>query len=128
MKKNIPLSIYIRTHNEEKRIGPVVKRAIQTGAEVIVIDDGSDDKTQEIAENNGAIVVQHKWAGRGKQKRFAEDIATHKWLLDIDADELLSEDLILEIINLFNNGSPDPGIYKIKYIIIELINFISGFI
>ena len=39
-------------------------------------------------------------AGRGKQKRVAED-ASNKWLLDIDADELLSDELVEEIKKIF---------------------------
>lgn len=115
--KKIPLTIYIRTHNEENRIGPVVNRALETGAEVIVVDDGSIDKTKEVAKKAGAIVFENRWEGSGKQKRFAEEMASNKWLLDIDADEILSNELVLEIKELFNT-LPKPGIYKLKYIII----------
>ena len=57
----IPLTIYIRTHNEESRIGAVVRRAISTGAEVIIVDDESTDKTKMIAKEAGAIVFENKW-------------------------------------------------------------------
>ena len=113
----IPLTIYIRTHNEESRIGAVVRRAISTGAEVIIVDDESTDKTKMIAKEAGAIVFENKWEGSGKQKRFAENLASNKWLLDIDADEILSEELVKELKILFSNP-PKPGLYKIKYIII----------
>ena len=113
----IPLTIYIRTHNEESRIGAVVRRAISTGAEVIIVDDESTDKTKMIAKEAGAIVFENKWEGSGKQKRFAENVASNKWLLDIDADEILSEELVKELKILFSNP-PKPGLYKLKYIII----------
>ena len=113
----IPLTIYIRTHNEEKRIGPVLEKALKTGAEVIIIDDGSKDKTVDIAKKLKVNVVETTWHGRGKQKRIAEDKATNKWLLDIDADEILSDELIEELKKIFTNP-PSPCLYLIKYIII----------
>ena len=117
MHDKIPLTIYIRTHNEECRIGPVVKRALSTGAEVIVVDDGSIDRTQIIAREAGAIVFENKWEGGGKQKRFAEKMASNKWLLDLDADEILSHELVEELKKIFSNP-PKQGLYKINYIII----------
>ena len=113
MHDKIPLTIYIRTHNEECRIGPVVKRALSTGAEVIVVDDGSIDRTQIIAREAGAIVFENKWEGGGKQKRFAEKMASNKWLLDLDADEILSHELVEELKKIFSNP-PKPGLYKIN--------------
>ena len=117
MKQTIPLTIYIRTHNEESRIGAVVKRAKETGAEIIVVDDGSADKTQDVAKEAGAIVYENKWEGSGKQKKFAENVASNQWLLDIDADEILSKKLVLEIKKLFIHP-PEPGIFKLNFLII----------
>ncbi len=112
----IPLSCYIRTLNEAKRIGPVVKKAMETGAEVIVIDSGSSDQTREIAHAAGARVIENKWEGNGFQKRVGEDAATYGWLLDLDADEIISPELQGEIRDLFTNGEPEPGIFSIKLV------------
>ena len=54
----IPVSCYIRTRNEAKRIGAVIKKVKEIGAEVIVIDDCSTDETREIAKHLGAIVTE----------------------------------------------------------------------
>ena len=93
-------------------------KEVLTGAEVIIIDDYSNDKTAEIVENNGGKIIKQKWLGRGRQKRVAEDAASNKWLLDIDSDELLSYELINEIKKIFEFGEPEPGIYSLKYIVI----------
>lgn len=112
----IPLTCYIRTLNEAKRIGPVVKRVAEIGAEVIIVDSGSTDATREIAREAGAKVIEKKWEGNGFQKRHGEEAARNDWLLDLDADEVLSPELQQQIRALFANGAPEPGIYALKLV------------
>ncbi|MBN2162010.1 MAG: glycosyltransferase family 2 protein [Pontiellaceae bacterium] len=112
----IPLSCYIRTKNEAARIGPVVTKVREIGAEVIIVDSGSTDNTREIAREAGAVVIEKPWEGNGFQKRNGEDAASNEWLLDLDADEVLSPELQDEIKNLFYNGAPEPGIYALKLV------------
>ncbi len=113
---SIPLSCYIRTLNEEARIGSVVEKVVEIGGEVIVVDCGSTDRTKEIAEAAGAKVVERKWKGNGFQKRMGEEAASNDWMLDLDADELLSPELQKEIRGLFENGEPEPGIYALRLV------------
>jgi len=113
---SIPLSCYIRTFNEAKRIGPVVSKVKEIGAEVVVVDSGSTDNTRAIAREAGAIVIERKWEGNGFQKRNGEEAASNDWLLDLDADEVLSPELQEEIRSLFADGAPEPGIYALKLV------------
>ncbi|MCF7817355.1 MAG: glycosyltransferase family 2 protein [Kiritimatiellales bacterium] len=113
---NIPLSCYIRTLNEASRIGPVVEKVVEIGAEVIIVDSGSTDNTREIAQAAGATVIDKKWEGNGFQKRNGEDAASNDWLLDLDADEVLSPELQDEIRALFTNGAPEPGIFSLRLV------------
>ena len=115
-KKTIPLTCYIRTLNEETRIAPVIQSVIEIGAEVIVVDCGSTDATRDIAKKLGTKVIEKKWEGNGFQKRMGEDAASHNWMLDLDADEVLSPDLQKEIMALFKNGEPEPAIYSLKLV------------
>ena len=113
MSANPPISAYIRTQNEERMIGEVIRAAQLVAAEVVLVDSGSTDKTVEIAEGLGARIVRQAWLGGGKQKRVAEDACVHDWLLDLDADEIVTPELAAEIRALFANGAPSAPIYEL---------------
>jgi glycosyltransferase involved in cell wall biosynthesis len=108
-----PISAYIRTRNEERMVGEVIRGAQQVAREVVVIDSGSTDKTIEIAEELGARVIRSPWLGGGKQKRLAEDACTFDWLLDLDADEIVTPELAEEIAALFAHGQPAVPVYEL---------------
>jgi len=107
-----PISAYIRTLNEARMIADVVAAALQITDEVLVIDSGSTDETIEQATKAGATIIEQPWLGNGRQKRAAEDAARHDWLLDLDADEIVTPALAAEIIALFASGDPDTPIYR----------------
>ncbi len=94
-------------------IDQVIRAAFQVVDEVVVIDSGSTDRTIEIAEAEGARVVKAPWLGGGKQKRLGEDAAKHNWMLDRDADEIVTPELAEEIRALFENGEPARPIYEL---------------
>jgi glycosyltransferase involved in cell wall biosynthesis len=108
-----PVSCIIRTLNEERMIGAVIKAAQLAVAEVVLIDSGSTDSTIEIADACGARVVKAPWLGGGKQKRLGEDAARHYWILDLDADEIVTPELAGEIRALFAAGEPQAGVYQL---------------
>lgn len=107
-----PISAYIRTLNEARMIGDVVRAAARVAREVVVIDSGSADETVAIARAAGARVIEHEWRGNGHQKRIAEDQCANDWLLDLDADEIVSPALAAEIATLFASGEPPHNIYR----------------
>jgi glycosyltransferase involved in cell wall biosynthesis len=61
--------------------------------EIVVVDSGSSDDTVEIARRCGATVVVQPWLGFGPQKNFAVRLATHDWVLCLDADERVTPEL-----------------------------------
>jgi glycosyltransferase involved in cell wall biosynthesis len=65
--------------------------------EIIVVDSGSTDRTREIARQATPRVIEQEFLGYVKQKNFALDQASHDWVVCLDADEALSEELQLEI-------------------------------
>ncbi len=90
------LSVTIITLNEEKTIARAIA-SVAFADEVIVIDAGSCDQTREIAVRLGARVYQEPWQGYGQQKNKAQRRAQGVWVLNIDADEVVSEVLAQEI-------------------------------
>lgn len=111
----LPISCYIRTLNEAHRIEKTIAAALKLCDEVIVVDSESKDGTREVAQAAGAKVILQPWLGEGFQKRLAEDEAKNDWVLDVDADEVISEDLDQAIRSLFASEQPDPKvIYAIK--------------
>lgn len=108
------LSIFIIAQNEADRIGRTIEAARTLSDDIIVVDSGSSDGTQAVAEALGARVIFNPWPGYGQQKRFAEDQCRHDWLLNLDADEVLPPELAAEITALFANGAPPADAYKIR--------------
>ena len=101
----LPISCYIRTLNEERLIGEVISSAKKICSEVVIIDSLSIDKTKSISLSLGAIVHEQPWLGNGFQKRVGEDKSKNDWVLDIDADELVSDEMANEIKIYFKNGT-----------------------
>lgn len=111
----LPISCYIRTLNEERRIGEVIRAAYQIVDEVVLIDSGSKDRTLAIAAAEGARVVEQPWLGNGFQKRVGEDAVRNDWVLDLDADEVVTPELAEEIRTVFADG-PLHRLYQLTLI------------
>ncbi len=105
-----PISAIIITHNEEKNIGTCLE-SVQWVDERIVVDSFSSDRTAEIAKGMGAKVFQRTWSGFADQKRFALEKTSHSWVLNIDADERVSEELRKGIQNILKEGTSHEGFY-----------------
>jgi glycosyltransferase involved in cell wall biosynthesis len=91
------ISATIVTLNEERNIARAVASLKPCVDEIVTVDSGSSDRTQEIAAALGARVVREDWRGYAEQKNFAAACATHDWILSIDADEELTPQLAAEI-------------------------------
>lgn len=113
MEEKLPVSAFIIALNEADRIGPVIRAVRDWVDEVVVIDSGSSDGTQELAASLGARVIHHDWPGYGPQKRFGEMACRHDWLLNIDADEEAVPQLEAEVRTLFASGRPPLQGYRI---------------
>lgn len=91
------LTAVIITYNEEANIEAALK-SVSFANELIVVDSGSSDQTKEIALRNSARVYEHAFEGYGKQKNWAIDQSKNDWVLILDADERISEELKDEIL------------------------------
>lgn len=84
------ISATILTLNEEKRIGACIDSLAGIADEIIVVDSGSTDSTVEICRRRGCRVVSRPMKGYGAQRQYATSLATHTYVLALDADEELS--------------------------------------
>ena len=94
--EKLPLTVAVIALNAGAQIGPCLASA-QFADEILVVDSGSTDDTAAIAERHGARVEQKEWLGFGRQKQHAVSIARHDWVLCLDADERVSEELAASI-------------------------------
>lgn len=104
MKK---LSIFIITKNEADRIEKTIEAVKSIADEILVIDSGSVDETCSIANKAGAKVMYNEWQGYGQQKIFGEKQCLNNWILNIDADEEVSSELVQEIQELMASDDLD---------------------
>jgi glycosyltransferase involved in cell wall biosynthesis len=89
----IKLSAVIITFNEERNIARCIDSLSGLAEEILVVDSFSTDKTREICQEKGAKVIQNKFEGHIQQKNFALQQANNEWVLSLDADEALSDEL-----------------------------------
>ncbi len=90
------LSVAIITLNEEANLGRTLE-SVAWADEIVVVDSGSDDGTQAIAERYGARFAVQPWRGFAGQKNYALSLCTSDWLLSLDADEVVTPELAASI-------------------------------
>lgn len=115
MPDPLPISVFIIAKNEADRIGRAIDSVAGRVDEILVVDSGSTDNTIEIAEGMGARTLFNAWEGYGQQKIFGEAACQNDWILNIDADEEVGEQLWQEIRAAFNEGLPQVSAFKMYW-------------
>ena len=101
------LSIIILTKNEEKDIEGAIQNARQCADEVLVVDSGSTDRTVELAKKNGARVVFREWDNDfAAQRNFALPQTDADWVLYLDADERMNDQLLAAVEKIVTSSAP----------------------
>jgi glycosyltransferase involved in cell wall biosynthesis len=106
------ITAVIITQDEERNIGRCLESLREVADEVVVVDSGSTDKTEEICRGYGVRFEHHEWAGYSGQKNYANSLATHPWLLSIDADEALSPELRSRLLQMKEAGFDTDTVYS----------------
>ena len=112
-KRGCRVSTTVITMNEEDHIADCLVSARQVSDEIIVLDSGSSDRTVEIARQYADMVETTDWPGFGVQKQRALERATGDWVLSLDADERITEELAREINHRL--AAPDADAYKLPW-------------
>ena len=105
------ISACVTAGNEEQKI----RRCLQSLTwcdEIIVVDSFSTDRTVDISREFTERVYQHEWLGYIGQKNLIRGMATHPWVLFLDADEEVSPELRDEILEQLEGGRPSYFGYR----------------
>lgn len=102
------LSVFITTFNNARTL-PACLESVKWADEILVLDSFSTDATLEIARSYGCVIHLEPFKGYGPQKQSALEKTTHRWVLLLDADEMLSPGLQGEIRALMAAGPEADG-------------------
>lgn len=105
------ISVAIITKDEEKNIREALQ-SVQWADEIIVVDANSTDRTADICRQYTDRVYSEEWSGFARQKQMAVSLASHDWVLVLDADERVSDRLKNEIIEMLS-GNPAYNGFRI---------------
>lgn len=120
-KKLRPFTAVIISHNVADTIEACLLALKKVCDEIIVLDSFSDDGTVEICKRAGVKLVGQKWLGYSQTKNIGNGLAKNNWVLSIDADEVLSDELTASLQNL----QPENGkVYSLD----RLTNFCGKWI
>lgn len=114
-KKKIRLSVAIATYNEEKKLGDCLSSVASWVDEIVIVDGGSADRTLEIAAKyKGRVIKTDNPLIFHINKQKALDACRGDWILQLDADEVVTPELINEIKGTINNKQEAVNGYYIS--------------
>ena len=106
-----PVTVTVITKNEAEALADALK-SVAWADELVVIDAESTDDTVKIAREFTGRVYVRKWNGYVDQKNHAASLASHEWILSLDADERVTRELASEIQGLMK-GEPSCDGYRL---------------
>lgn len=119
----INCSVVIIAHNAENTIHKCVKSALLISNDVWVVEDNSTDKTNEIAKEAGANILNLKWQGYSKTKNAGSKNALNDLIFWLDADEEIPEELAKEINNIKVEPNTCYAINRLNFFAQKPIHF-----
>lgn len=114
------LSVTILTRNEEQNIERCLNALQGLADEIVVVDSYSTDATLDICKRYGCRVVQREFLGFGAQRQYAASLTSHHFVLSLDADEVIDEELRSALLRMKTEGF-SHRVYQVK-----VINYLCG--
>ena len=114
------ISAAIITYNEARNIERCLNSLIGVADEIVVVDSGSTDATVDICRRYGCSVTTRPFTGYGSQRQYAAGLAHNRYVLSIDADEVLSDNLRQSLMQLKADG------FSHRMYCFRVVNFICG--
>lgn len=110
------VSVLVLTLNEEANLARCLE-SVKWSDDIVVLDDGSTDRTVEIARGAGARVICHSAGGEREQRMYSirEIPFKYRWLYNPDADELTPEDLRKEILEVTGDAARPEVAYRLRF-------------
>lgn len=108
MSQKVPISVVVLTKNEEKRITACLE-SVKWADEIIIVDDESTDKTLDIVRKYTDRIFIRKMEVEGTHRNWAYAQAKNTWVLSLDADELATPELKIEIEAALKNNPQENG-------------------
>jgi glycosyltransferase involved in cell wall biosynthesis len=108
-----PLSVCLIAQNEQDNLPRVLQSVQGIADEIVLVDGGSTDRTQEIAREFGAKVFFRAFTNHADQKNYAASLASHDWIFLLDADEELSDEL-KESMRQWKERAPQFAVYEMS--------------
>lgn len=105
----LKLSVCLLTCNSSRLLREVLPPLLKVADEFIVIDSGSTDATLQICQQFGLTVHHHPYTSHGAQMNYATSLACHDWVLCMDSDEILDDEVVAAILALKAGDDPDPA-------------------
>jgi glycosyltransferase involved in cell wall biosynthesis len=119
--KNL-VSAFVICQDEIKTIAYTIESIRKVADEIVVVDSGSTDGTLEYLKNQKDIVLKHHpFKDYVSQKEYAQSLCRYEWLLNLDADEELSEQCIEEINIIRQDSSMQPKVYALNFYFVDPI-------
>lgn len=109
----VKISVVIVCKNEAGSIGRTLQSLDGLTDDIIVFDNGSTDGTQELVRKYRVVLHEGTWEGFGTTKRKATSLAKYDWILNLDADEAIDDELKASLQRL--DLSRDHTVYDIRF-------------
>src|SRR6266481_4145545 len=112
----LPISVCMVSAAEAHRIGKALASVAEWTSEIVVVlNQEVTDSTEQIAKSHGAKVIREPWKGMIGQKASVAAKATQEWILDLDADEVVSDTLRAEIQQALPGNSVNGQVAAFSY-------------